>query len=91
LITGVGARFIEENVPAQLYEVFSPMISIWYGIGTIISFSLAYLVPDDNDIAGLLADKRWKIIYAYVPIGIYSIMMIGLFTYVREDPIKFLI
>ena len=67
------------------------MVSIGYGIGTIFSFSLAYIVPADTDIEGLKADQRWKIIYAYVPIGIYSIMMIGLFTYVKEEPIKYLI
>jgi hypothetical protein len=67
------------------------MVSIGYGFGTIFSFSLSYMLPPDTDIAGLKADQRWKIIYAYFPIGIYSIMMIGLLTYVREEPIKYLI
>lgn len=91
IINGATARFIEENVPGYLYEVFSPMVSIGYGFGTIISFSLAYLIPADTDIEGLKADQNWKIIYAYVPIGIYSLMMIGLFVYVKEEPIKYLI
>jgi len=67
------------------------MVSIGYGFGTIISFSLAFLLPEDTDTAGLLDDQYWKIIYAYCPIGIYTVMMCGLFFYVREDPIKFLI
>jgi MFS family permease len=91
IINGAAARFIEENVPSQLYEVFSPMVSIGYGFGTIISFSLAFLLPEDTDTAGLLDDQYWKIIYAYCPIGIYTVMMCGLFFYVREDPIKYLI
>jgi len=56
IINGAAARFIEENVPSQLYEVFSPMVSIGYGFGTIISFSLAFLLPKDDDISGLEAD-----------------------------------
>lgn len=91
IINGAAARFIEENVPSQLYEVFSPMVSIGYGFGTIISFSLAFLLPEDTDTVGLLEDHYWKIIYSYCPIGIYAVMMCGLFFYVREDPIKFLI
>ena len=45
IINGTAARIIEENVPAQLYEVFAPMVEIGYGIGTIFSFSLAYILP----------------------------------------------
>lgn len=67
------------------------MVAVGYGFGTIFSFSLAYILPEDNDVPGLLADHKWKIIYAYFPIGIYTLMMIGLFVFVREDPIKFLI
>ena len=87
----VTARFIEENVPAYLYEVFSPNISVGYGLGTVISFSLAYILPLDTDLNGLEKDTRWKIIYAYFPVGLYLLFIIGLLVFVKEDPIKYLI
>lgn len=82
IMNGANARFIEENVPAQLYEVFSPMVTIGYGFGTIFSFSLSYILPKDTDIEGLIKDERWKIIYAYFPMGLYAFMTLGLLLYV---------
>ena len=91
ILNCVSARYIEENVPAHLYEVFSPNISVGYGIGTILSFSLAFILPEDTDIDGLKNDTKWKIICAYFPIGLYSLFVIGLLMFITEDPIKYLI
>lgn len=54
--SGAGARVIEETVPPQLYGLFSPLTVVGYGFGTVFSFSLAYILPEDDDIQGLLDD-----------------------------------
>jgi len=66
----VGQKYIEESVPTSLYEIFSPLIVLGASIGSICAFSLGFLLPDENgDDVKLRDSDRWRIMYAYFPIG----------------------
>jgi len=56
IMNGACARIVEENVPPRLYEVFAPLVQVGYGFGTIISFALAYILPEDSNTEALLKD-----------------------------------
>ena len=88
----MAQKYIEESVPTSLYEIFSPLIVLGASIGSIFAFSLGFLLPDENSDDDKLRDSnRWRIMYAYFPISIYLILLLGLFTIVKYDTVKFVI
>ena len=87
----IGARYTEETVPAHLYEVYSPFNMIYYTLGVVLAFSLGFIIPQNNDKKALMADKRWRIIYVYVPLAIFFIQYLGLIFIAKYDGIKYLI
>ena len=90
-MTVTGSRFNEETIPSHLYEIYAPFNIIGYTIGVVISFSLGFILPSNDDIDALIEDKKWKIIYVYFPIGMFLVQFIGLMVFAKHDGIKYLI
>ena len=45
-MVAVGAKFLEETIPPNLYEIFSPLIIAGNAIGTNFAFLLGLTLPD---------------------------------------------
>jgi MFS family permease len=48
ILSTVAQKYIEESVPTNLYDYFSPLIVLGCSIGSICAFSLGFLLPDEN-------------------------------------------
>lgn len=61
------------------------------GLGTNIAFLLGFTLPDQNDFEGLKHSDKWRIFYAYVPVGMYLLFLLAMIFVTKYDTIKFLI
>ena len=52
---------------------------------------MAEIIPDDEDTQALIDTNHWRINFGYIPLGLYGVSLLSLFTIVRYDSIKFLI
>ena len=91
IINPVGIRYIEETVPAHLYDTLAPTYVFCINLGTFSSFLIGAILPKDDNIEAMKQTELWKVILVYVPISLYVLALLGLLTIVRHDSIKFLV
>lgn len=87
----VCTRYTEETIPAHLMSRFGAFYQVISVGGFLAANLMAEILPDDDDKEALKKTERWRIIYAYFPIGFSIIILTGLVFVVKEDSIKFLI
>ena len=90
-MVAIGAKFLEETIPPNLYEIFSPLIIAGNAIGTNCAFLLGFTLPAQNDDDALAHSDKWRIFYAYLPVGLYLLFLLGCLFVSKYDTIKFLI
>ena len=90
-MVAIGAKFLEETIPADLYEIFSPLIIAGNAIGTNFAFLLGFTLPPQDDESALADSDKWRIFYAYLPVGMYLLFLLGMVFISKYDTIKFLI
>lgn len=87
----VGSKYLEETIPAKLYEVFSPLIIAGNSFGTLCAFLLGLILPNQFNTDALAKSSMWRLFYAYIPVFMYGLFILGMFTIGKHDSIKFLI
>lgn len=52
---------------------------------------LGAILPDDEDLVALEANKSWRVIYVYFPVALYVFLILSLLFIIRYDSIQFLV
>jgi len=87
----ISSKYLEETIPSESFEFLSPIVIVGNSVGTLIAFCLGLLLPPDGDTSELKDATTWRIFYAYVPLGMYLVFLLGMFTVGKYDSIQFLI
>ena len=64
---------------------------IFASAGTLIAFSLSYILPHDDEKEKLMNNQSWRIIYVVFPEALFCLQFIGIFYIIKYDTIKYLI
>ena len=96
LIAVAMPRYIDEVLPPSLISLYGGLYCFSFSIATIVAYMLALGLPADklpdgsDNIEGLTADKFWRVIFG-LPIAIYFLHLILLFTVCRYESPKYLL
>ena len=60
-------------------------------MGTLFAYFFGALIPPNDDIPALIADKNWLIIYVYFPVTLYLLILFSFLFVFTNDSVKFLI
>jgi len=77
LFSSICPRVLEETSPPHIYESVAATFCFSQTIGTISAYSLGSLLPADTDTDALMATERWRVIYAYYPLSLYILVILG--------------
>ena len=86
-----SGRFLEEMVPAHLFDVLAPLNSFFGGLGSVLAYMIAEILPADKDTAGLEKTDLWKVIYFYIPLFFFFSLLFWLTFIIKHDSPKFLL
>ena len=53
MVCSIVSKMFEETIPLHLYSKCSPANMIGVACGTLLAFSLSYILPSDNDLQAL--------------------------------------
>lgn len=84
-------KYIEETVPAHLFEPMIASYLVAQAIGTMSAYFLGALLPPNSDTEALKKTNTWLYPFVIFPIALNIIGYIGFFNVVQQDSIKFLI
>lgn len=96
LIAVAMPRYMDEVLPPSLISLYGGLYCFSFAIATIIAYMLALGLPDDkhpdgtDNIDGLTDDKFWRIIFG-LPILLYVVQLILMYTACRYESPKFLL
>ena len=68
-----------------------PTMNASFALGDLMGFFSGELLPANSDTAALLATSNWKIIFAYIPISLFIITLLGLTFIFTDDSLKYTI
>lgn len=91
IIASIVPKFIEETVPAHVWGSMGVILQTASAVGTLISYLLAEVLPEDTDEKDLKATVNWIYPYLVFPAGVQVMALLFFLTVLREDSIKYLI
>lgn len=90
-ISSTVSRYIEETIPAHLFENLQPVFCFSQTFGGVCAYMLGEFLPKDKDVVAMDNTEIWRVFYFYFPATWFALAFLSLVFTIKYDSIKNLV